>query len=736
MSFIPYSNTSTECMDSLGKVRKGLTVSPYEEYAMRMLDANGKFSSGILQGNVHALGDFNECISIMGDGFIGTFMTAQLPLLLQMDDQFDSINELSKLLPKVTPATLYKRHMDYNMDWGLLGIKDDDYWIQDLILATTLQPVYFGLCMPSTCRAQEVEKSLEELLNHAISVATNEGVTKFPRKYVIGDFVYNEEIFSSSHYYKWNIGDYIAIALIVLAFSLGLIGSFLDYFVPKSRNIFIRLIICFSFYTNAQKIMAPPTNNSISSIFGIKSISMIWVVLAHSYYLALFLTSNMNHFDYLDIYFEIPFLILLSAELAVDTFFTIGGFLMAYLFLKFLDKSKGKFNPLALYLHRYIRLTPTYAILILVFHTLPLKMSFGPFRKFADDLVDRCDNNWWTNLLYINNFINANKNCMGESWYLAVDFQLYLISPFIVWALWKGKKIGGIVFSIAMVLSAAVPAAVTAINEYPFMVTFSIKDPDWTTGFYTKSWNRTGPYFIGLLFGFLLYKMDKNEIHFKLKKVFVLVGWTLSTAIALTLIFGLYYIWPIDLQCYYSRCFSVVASTFYSAFARTAWGVMICWVIFVCIKGYGGLVNSFLSSHLWAPISRISYIMYLTHVHIQTYFYASRKQTFHFDQALMIYWFFGHIMITMMFSFIISLLFESPFIGIEKIIFGRGGDKKSNPKENEILPKNTNTTDPGEIKKQRNLALNNVSQQPSCQVDNGDLPQNNHSKTDLTNIEN
>ncbi|QQP54372.1 Uncharacterized protein FKW44_007185, partial [Caligus rogercresseyi] len=97
----------------------------------------------------------------------------------------------------------------------------------------------------------------------------------------------------------------------------------------------------------------------------------------------------------------------LSAELAVDTFFTVGGFLMAYLFLKFLDKSGGKFNPLMMYLHRYIRLTPTYGILILLFHTLPLKITYGPFRKSVDHLVDNCDANWWMNLLYINNFVKT-----------------------------------------------------------------------------------------------------------------------------------------------------------------------------------------------------------------------------------------------------------------------------------------------------------------------------------------
>ena len=52
---------------------------------------------------------------------------------------------------------------------------------------------------------------------------------------------------------------------------------------------------------------------------------------------------------------------------AVDAFFGMAGFLATYVLLGKLEKSKGKINiPLA-YFHRWYRLVPALALLILLF---------------------------------------------------------------------------------------------------------------------------------------------------------------------------------------------------------------------------------------------------------------------------------------------------------------------------------------------------------------------------------
>ncbi|KZR96828.1 Nose resistant to fluoxetine protein, partial [Daphnia magna] len=46
---------------------------------------------------------------------------------------------------------------------------------------------------------------------------------------------------------------------------------------------------------------------------------------------------------------------------------------------------------------------------------------------------------WTVNNLFP---LDPDYGCMGQTWYLAVDMQLFVISPLIVYPLWRWKKPG------------------------------------------------------------------------------------------------------------------------------------------------------------------------------------------------------------------------------------------------------------------------------------------------------
>ncbi|KAH9370547.1 hypothetical protein HPB48_011438 [Haemaphysalis longicornis] len=52
----------------------------------------------------------------------------------------------------------------------------------------------------------------------------------------------------------------------------------------------------------------------------------------------------------------------------------------------------------------------------------------------------------------------------------------------------------------------------------------------------------------------------------------------------------------------------------YAACHRLVWALCIGWLVFACISGRGGLVQSVLSSPLLVPLSRLSYAVYVLHV--------------------------------------------------------------------------------------------------------------------------
>ena len=55
--------------------------------------------------------------------------------------------------------------------------------------------------------------------------------------------------------------------------------------------------------------------------------------------------------------------------------------------------------------------------------------------------------------------------CMGVTWYLACDFQMFLISPFVVWSMWKFK--GSLTGICVLALSCFIPGALTWYYNWP-----------------------------------------------------------------------------------------------------------------------------------------------------------------------------------------------------------------------------------------------------------------------------
>lgn len=111
----------------------------------------------------------------------------------------------------------------------------------------------------------------------------------------------------------------------------------------------------------------------------------------------------------------------------VQSFFVIGGFLTAYLFLVHVeaDKTSSCILFVKAVILRYIRLAPLLILTILVHSTWLYRFGSGPLWdkvNFAERQF--CRENWWINMLFLDNYINVQMKCLIHSWYLAADFWL------------------------------------------------------------------------------------------------------------------------------------------------------------------------------------------------------------------------------------------------------------------------------------------------------------------------
>jgi hypothetical protein len=107
----------------------------------------------------------------------------------------------------------------------------------------------------------------------------------------------------------------------------------------------------------------------------------------------------------------------------------------------------GSFNLAKAYIQRYFRLIPVTAFLVLFTMT---SAAFEDDEGFSENVI-ACRSNW-TKTLTFNFDFDDKFTCFAHTWYLGCDFQLFLLTPFIVGILkkFKGK---GVVFCVVVMAS-------------------------------------------------------------------------------------------------------------------------------------------------------------------------------------------------------------------------------------------------------------------------------------------
>ena len=98
------------------------------------------------------------------------------------------------------------------------------------------------------------------------------------------------------------------------------------------------------------------------------------------------------------------------------------------------------------------------------------------------------------------------------------------------------------------------------------------------------------------------------------------------------------------------------------------WSLVLSWVTFSCVKGYGGIINDFLSWSFWLPIAKISFMTYLFHMSINWYFFLSQSYNVDFVAYQMTEWFVAQLWISLLVGLVGCLTLELPFGKIQKLL--------------------------------------------------------------------
>ncbi|KAL3870700.1 hypothetical protein ACJMK2_038744 [Sinanodonta woodiana] len=637
-------NLSTKCQNDvqilLGDISKG------EGWALKFLDAIGKPPSGILDGHTIWLGSYDECVdaNVLNNAtqFRGQYCLADI-----------SMTGILPSLPGMPPKITVGLCVPDTCQLSSLGLpvlcekKQSFLQDQSAVIITAVVSVLGAIILLATMYdviRQHVTKNskLSQVTEMDVVAQTHEHMNGFTNPSS------NSETLDKTSSNKYDMKP--------------------EQCEKREPGNVGKLLLSFSIYTNGRKLLSTQqTSDSLTAVNGIRFLSMSWVILGHTLAFAFYYQANVGPFIQKS-YKEWTFMAIANATVSVDTFFALSGLLVAYLSLREMQKAGGikKFNWIMYYFHRFWRLTPPYMLFLFFYSILYPYIGNGPY-WFASSTRDwdMCKESWWTNLLYVNNLVKTDKMCMGWSWYLANDMQFYILSPLILIPFFMSPVFGVIMSLVFLIITTVVPGVLAVQKHYVAMFPDVTGNPamvDYFDKVYIKPYCRMGPYVVGLITGYVLYR-TKRQIN--MPKVLNLLGWIVAASINIAVLYGLYN--PDN-----KHVLNEPESVAYTALYRTGWAVGVCWVVFACATGNGGPVNTLLSWSPFVPLSRLTYCAYLVHPVIIIYIYNVRRTTVYIAYPEMVCFFLGYLVIAYLVAFVISLAFESPMMGLEKVLFKKG----------------------------------------------------------------
>lgn len=324
------------------------------------------------------------------------------------------------------------------------------------------------------------------------------------------------------------------------------------------------------------------------------------------------------------------------------------------------------FKPVVWLLLRYLRLTPTYLFVIGLAIVLP-NLGSGPFWIEAMSQLGvsiNCRSNWFFNLLYINNHLEADKLCLTHSWSLSNEMQFYLFALILFGLYYHNlKQVVLLLWVISFAASMATTHALTAINQFPptllaTIPTSQLERVVYKQFLYNKPWPHLPSYLIGLTIGYSLIQYDKNS--WLLSRGWRIFGWTLSSLVALSLVNSLYP-WNLGLQVD-ENLTALYGSTF-----RSLWSLCLSWFIYELTTRPSGHLARLLSWSGFQLTNRLTYSCYLIYPFIIQFRFGLLRDRLEFTLVNLISNFVANVGLTYLAAILLALFIDSPIVQLNRL---------------------------------------------------------------------
>ncbi|CAG9800765.1 unnamed protein product [Chironomus riparius] len=505
--------------------------------------------------------------------------------------------------------------------------------------------VSFGgaVCVPNECGNDAIKAITDQLFNGTmLSLSTD----------------YEQEEFCQiQKRISFTISDYFVIFFILLYLTSILIITWRT-FVKKSSS---KLLSSFSILENLKSLF----ENESSSLHYLKLIrAMLYIGLV--FFHSVFIRANYplaNSEKMLDFQKSAFSKLVSTFPFGITGFFVISSALTTKKILHLLDKKS--LNFFVMLIERYLRTIIVIAVLILLTIFInKLHIYQAPY-YFPDQQSKECREYWWTTLLLIQNYYHpaTTEMCLPQCWFLSANFQFFLLTPLVIYPIWKWKQSVFLIIPVLLGLAQAFILLFAIENEQHLkkLNFFAITDPHYAK-FYLQSHYLASAWIVGMILGIIFHKCKEIKMNLHVKwSLYGFIIFMLFKLFAWNFVFG-------DLK--FNIFLFTIDRLLVALFAGT--------VLFLSnyLRGDAKLTNLTSTMNipinlLWIIVDRIGFSLYLVHPAVIIGTVVIRKQPLTLDLVPLFIDAVGDLFISIILAIALYLIVEMPFRKIIKELLSK-----------------------------------------------------------------
>ncbi|KAH3742618.1 nose resistant to fluoxetine protein 6 [Pelomyxa schiedti] len=618
----------------------------------------------------------NSLMMIMSSGFPGSYSNCEA---------LNSTHYCSVAL-LINSTTLKMLASNITPTGDILPIGKAEEWISALtevvqgipINISTYLPLKLGICTPIECTSEDLTDNVDKYL-HAIELV-------IPNLHLIIDD-FTTRCTEDMTKLEDSPGAIAVVATWSLLGALAFLCTAYEVYKESSsptdqkapakggsrKSKKEQWFTSFGLISNTETLMAWDEPGYFSWFNCFRTISMSWVMLFH--WLCFHLEASIPSNIYWMVKKWIPRFttnIFMSADPCMETFFFMGGMLMCWsLYKKLKDGRMDAREWLLHFVHRYFRLTPIYALGIFSMHFLTPILIKGPYALWYELEQDGCTQWWWTNLLYINNFVPGPlvESCWMHTWFLAVDMQLFIFigTPLTVIYFWK--PICGMIATGAIVATCfACNLALSVTHWYP-VCKVDVSWIDELDHAHGAPWMRMGGYAIGVSLAVFMSETQacREAIKRKVNNLARMAAFLFSGGAMIAVVLCTYPLYNSGVPgcwTYWSNWDDGI----YWSVTRIAWPLSLATWTYLFWLDNTGVLCRIMSSWIWAVPSRLVYCVYLFHPLFAVVITYSALLPYVYNDLDYTQDWLGFILTTFFLAGFWHLFGEKPFCNIEAVI--------------------------------------------------------------------